>query len=103
MRPTVDFPSPPVHGYRGNPEPQPLVQPQGLSVAISREAGARGSTIARKVAELLGWQVFDQDSLDYLMQNDAARELLPGPAFSSLASSSMRKRIRTLPPCSACC
>jgi hypothetical protein len=53
-------------------------------VAISREAGARGGTIARKIGELLGWQVFDQDTLDYLMQNDSAREQLladvPGAA-----------------------
>src|SRR5205823_4660030 len=72
-----DVPFPPVHGYRGQaPTPPPLTHPRGLSVAVSREAGARGGTIARKVGELLGWQVFDQDSLDYLMQNDTAREQL---------------------------
>ena len=73
----VDFPRPPVHGYRGDtPSPQPLTHPRGLSVAISREAGARGGTIARKVGEIVGWQVFDQESLDYLIQNDTAREQL---------------------------
>lgn len=80
-----DMPLPPVHGYRGQaPTPPPLTHPRGLSVAISREAGARGGTIARKVGELLGWQVFDQETLDYLMQNDTAREQLlaevPGAA-----------------------
>jgi cytidylate kinase len=45
-------------------------------VAISREAGARGGTIARKVGELLGWQVFDHDTLDYLTQNETARAQL---------------------------
>jgi cytidylate kinase len=45
-------------------------------VAISREAGARGGSIARKVGELLGWQVFDQETLDYLLQNDTACEQL---------------------------
>jgi cytidylate kinase len=44
-------------------------------VAISREAGARGGTIAKKVGELLGWQVYDPDTLDYLLQDDSAREL----------------------------
>ena len=52
--------------------------PRGLSVAISREAGARGATIARKVGELVGWQVFDQEGLDYLVQDDTAREQLSG-------------------------
>src|SRR5262245_26605221 len=70
----TDTPFPPVHGYRGEaPTPKPITGPRGLSVAISREAGARGGSIARKVGELLGWQVFDQDSLDYLLQNDTAR------------------------------
>jgi cytidylate kinase len=32
--------------------------------------------VAKKVGELLGWQVFDQDSLDYLIQTDHAREQL---------------------------
>lgn len=68
---------PPVHGYRGDtPGPSPLTHPRGLSVAISREAGARGTSIAKKVGELVGWQVFDQDTLDYLIQNDTARQQL---------------------------
>jgi len=73
----TDTPYPPLHGYRGEtPTPRPLTHPRGLAVAISREAGARGMSIARKVGELLGWQVFDQESLDYLLQNDTAREQL---------------------------
>jgi cytidylate kinase len=44
-----------------------------LTVAISRQAGARGTTIARKVADILDWQVFDHDTLDYLTQNETAR------------------------------
>jgi cytidylate kinase len=73
----TDFPRPPVHGFRGDtPTPPPLTHPRGLSVAISREAGARGATIARKVGELVGWQVFDQESLDYLIQDETARSRL---------------------------
>lgn len=76
MRP-ADLTAPPVHGYRGEePTPPPLTRPRGLCVAISREAGARGGTIARKVGELLGWQVFDHDTLDYLTQDDTARSRL---------------------------
>ncbi|HEX4613572.1 MAG TPA: cytidylate kinase family protein [Urbifossiella sp.] len=67
----------PVHGFRGDgPGTGPGVQPRGLTVAVSREAGARGTTLARKVGELLGWQVFDQDLLDYLQMNDAERDQL---------------------------
>jgi cytidylate kinase len=67
----------PVHGFRGDaPDDGPAVRPRGLTVAISREAGARGTTLARKVGELLGWQVFDQDLLDYLQMNDTEREQL---------------------------
>jgi cytidylate kinase len=70
----TNLPGIPVHGYRGEaPTPPPPSRPRGLSVAISREAGARGGSVARKVGELLGWQVFDQESLDYLVKNDTAR------------------------------
>ncbi len=72
--PVTDFPTPPVHGFRGDAStPPPIVRPRGLCVAISREAGARGGSIARKVGELLGWQVFGQDTLDYLVQDETAR------------------------------
>ncbi len=70
----TNLPIPPLHGYRGEaPTPNPPTRPRGLSVAISREAGARGGTIATKVGTLLGWQVFDTETLDYLVQNDTAR------------------------------
>jgi cytidylate kinase len=66
----------PLHGFRGDTAERPASRPRGLTVAISREAGARGTTIARKVAEILDWQVFDPDTLDYLAQNDVARTQL---------------------------
>ena len=67
----------PVHGFRGDdPDGGPGGRPRGLTVAVSREAGARGTTLARKVGELLGWQVFDQDVLDYLQMTDTEREQL---------------------------
>lgn len=74
----------PLHGFRGTSEAAPLTRPRGLTVAISRQAGSRGTTIARKVAEILDWQIFDYDTLDYLVQNDTARAQLladvPGDA-----------------------
>jgi cytidylate kinase len=78
MFPATEFPAPPAHGYRGDPQPTTIIRPRGLSVAISREAGARGSSIARKLGELLGWQIYYQENIDYLMQDDVAREQLLG-------------------------
>ena len=37
-----------------------------LCVTISREAGARGSTVARLVGQKLGWTVYDQELLEYI-------------------------------------
>lgn len=67
---------PPLHGYRGNAPGERAAQPRGLTIAVSREAGARGTTIAHKVGEFLGWPVFDQEMLDQLLVNEAGREQL---------------------------
>src|SRR5437763_15459003 len=76
MLPTP-LPAPPLHGFRGDrPDARPPTRPKGLTLAISREAGARGTSVARKVGEQLGWQVFDQETLDYLMLNDTGRAQL---------------------------
>lgn len=64
---------PPLHGFRGDATPPPPGRPRGLTVAVSRESGARGNSIARRVGRLLGWQVFDQEALGYLTQDEAAR------------------------------
>jgi cytidylate kinase len=48
--------------------------PAGLSIALSREAGARGSTIARGVGRKLGWPVYDQELLEYMAQEAVARQ-----------------------------
>ena len=73
---SLDLPGVPLHGFRGHEPVASLIRPRGLTVAISRQAGARGTSIARKVAEILAWQVFDHDTLDYLAQDDTAREQL---------------------------
>jgi cytidylate kinase len=39
-----------------------------LTISVSREAGARGGTIARRVGRKLGWQVYDQELLEYMAQ-----------------------------------
>ena len=70
------FAEPPLHGYRGDEPADSDTQPRGLTVALSREAGARGTTIAHKLGVLLGWQVFDQEMLDYLLVNESGRAQL---------------------------
>jgi len=66
--------APPLHGYRGtNTPPPPLRRPRALTLAVSREARAQGSTVARAVGRLLGWPVFSQEMLDFLARDDAAR------------------------------
>ncbi|HTU92263.1 MAG TPA: cytidylate kinase-like family protein [Gemmataceae bacterium] len=60
----------PRHGFqgdRGAPSP-PRSGPSALTITISREAGARGGTIARRVGRKLGWQVYDQELLEYMAQ-----------------------------------
>jgi hypothetical protein len=58
---------------------EPLDKPKGLTVAVSREAGARGWSIAKRVSRALGWQLFDQEQLDNLVRDEVARtELLAG-------------------------
>lgn len=65
--------STPLHGYRGEETVVAIRPPRALTVVISREAGARGGRIARRVGQLLGWQVFDQEMLGYLVQNESAK------------------------------
>src|SRR5437879_2065147 len=75
----------PAHGFqgdRGAPGAPPA--PVGLTVALSRQAGARGGTIGRRAARKLGWQVYDQELLEYMAQDAGARQglgdHLPRPA-----------------------
>ncbi|MBI1915529.1 MAG: cytidylate kinase-like family protein [Planctomycetes bacterium] len=69
-------PESPRHGFQGDrapPPPTPAV-PAGLTIAISRETGARGGTIGRRVGRKLGWQVYDQELLEYLVQESAVQQ-----------------------------
>jgi cytidylate kinase len=71
-----DQPGPPLHGYRGVEPAEHFAGPKGMTIAISREAGARGTTIAHKLGAILGWQVFDPEMLDYLMIDETGRAQL---------------------------
>ncbi len=63
----------PQHGFQGDRAPAAPATgvPAALTVALSREAGARGSTIARRAGRKLGWQVYDQELLEYMAQDAA--------------------------------
>jgi cytidylate kinase len=70
-------PAAPLHGFQGNRAATPGVfRPAGVSVTISRESGARGTTIGRRVARKLGWPVYDQELLEYAAQDAVARQAL---------------------------
>ena len=62
----------PLHGDRGTAAPPRA--PVGLALAISRETGARGGGLARRIAHRLGWQVYTGEHLEFLCATDAARQ-----------------------------
>src|SRR5262245_55103378 len=76
----------PLHGFQGcrTPVPSTPSVPALLAVAVSREAGARGGTIGRRVAKKLGWQVYNQELLEYTAQEGPSRHVMthlpPGAA-----------------------
>ena len=70
----IDFPK---HGYRGDlfPDTIPSSFP-GHCLCISRQFGARGVSIAAKVAKKLGWQIYSHEILQYMASNPAAKQEL---------------------------
>jgi len=80
----------PHHGFQGDRGAVATVPavPLSLTIAISREAGARGGSVGRRVGRRLGWQVYDQELLEYIAQEGNFREELAGhlsPAASQWA------------------
>src|ERR1700674_1063820 len=63
----------PRHGFPGE-RPRSPTFPASLTIALTREAGSRGGTIARRVGRKLGWQVYNQELLDYIAQEGAFTE-----------------------------
>jgi cytidylate kinase len=68
----------PHHGFQGDRgrRAERLTVPVSLTIAISREAGSRGGSIARRAGTKLGWQVYSQDLLEYIAQEGNARHAL---------------------------
>jgi len=65
----------PRHGFRGQPHlPGSHGMPASLTIAISREAGARGASIAKRVGTKIGWQVYTQELLEYIAQEGTFRQ-----------------------------
>src|SRR5438552_19171507 len=73
---TVEERQSPRHGFQGDraPGPPPPTVPVSLTIAVSREAGSRGGTIARRAGKKLGWEVYDQELLEYIAQEGAFRQ-----------------------------
>jgi hypothetical protein len=92
-----DLLEPPLHGNQGDRGPAPALQaPLGPSVAISRETGARGTSIAQHVGKRLGWQVYTQELLEFLCANEAQRgHVLAGvPADAAAWADAQLGRLR---------
>jgi cytidylate kinase len=69
----------PLHGYRGERRTTPTsFTPVGLTVTISREAGSRGTSIAKRAGEKLGWQIYTQEMLEYIAQEATVRDEIIG-------------------------
>ncbi len=71
----------PRHGFQGDRGvvPSTAEVPAGLTVAVSREAGARGGSIAANLGRKLGWQVYDQELLEYATNGSPLhQELIDG-------------------------
>ena len=74
--PAEELRSPPLHGFQGDRGVTPALPsvPAALTVAFSREAGARGSSVGRRVGRQLDWPVYDQELLEYMSQDTVARQ-----------------------------
>lgn len=89
----------PRHGFRGD---RPVAFhrpefPQSLTVAISRESGSRGSTISQRAGRKLGWQVYNQELLEYIAQEGTFRERVLGnltPAAAQWAETQLEHLLR---------
>lgn len=60
----------PRHGDQGDSAPLGQFIPGAITIAISRETGARGGSIGKRVSKKLGWSYYDQELLNYLSQGD---------------------------------
>lgn len=78
----------PRHGDQGDRQrlPSKPLLPLSLTIAISRETGARGGSIGKRVGRKLGWQVYNQE----MMENMAQHGLLEHDLTSDLPAAAAR-------------
>ena len=74
--PSEALPASPLHGFQGDRGARPTTPcvPASLTIAVSREAGARGVSIAQRAGEKLGWQVYTQDVMEYIAHEGSFRQ-----------------------------
>lgn len=70
----------PHHGDRGTIAAKLPRFPRTLTIAVSRQTGSRGGSIAQRVGRKLGWQVVDQDLLEYMAQQGTAGDEMTAAA-----------------------
>ncbi|MFL5243307.1 MAG: AAA family ATPase [Gemmataceae bacterium] len=65
----------PPHGFRGESpsERRTPALPSALSIAVSRQSGARGGTLGKRVARQMGWEVYSQELLEYILREENVR------------------------------
>ncbi len=56
--------------------PPPAPAPPNLTIAVSREAGANGSAVARALGERLGWPVYDRELIEKIAEELGLRSQL---------------------------
>jgi len=59
------------HGYRGAVQPTSRSFRPPISVAVNRQTGSRGRSVAQRAAELLGFAFFGPEALDFASQDPA--------------------------------
>jgi cytidylate kinase len=85
----------PLHGFQGDRGVLPRAPgwPVSLTVAVSREAGSRGGSIGRRAGRKLGWQVYNQELLEYVAHEGPLRQAIIEP-LAPAASSWLEQRLR---------
>src|SRR5882724_4120740 len=94
-----DLREPPRHGFQGDRAAPPAGSgiPAGLTIAFSRESGARGGTIGRRVGRKLDWPVYDQELLEYMAQDAVVRQGVLetlAPAVAHWVETQLQKLLR---------
>jgi hypothetical protein len=70
----------PRHGFRGYRAVRGRgPYPSAVTVAISREAGSRGSSIGTRAGAKLGWPVYTQELLEYMAQEGTIQKEADAP------------------------